>query len=228
MQFYCLMPILALIFKIRPAGLRRAIITAAALTAFIWQGAAHTWIVEMTILGHIQYFLVGSLAADLYLSNTLSGQRSTIFDLLGSFSVLTLFALPDWSRFAHPVLTLFIIIGALHGRFFRSLLSLPWMSAIGSMCYTTYLWHVFVMASLLKLTLRFLILKNFVLSIAFQAAIILPVMFFFSVLMFLAIEKPCMEPEWPTAFRNFIRSLLRRSPTSVAFTEAEQESSVNP
>lgn len=227
LQFYILMPVLALVFKIRQVGLRRTIMMAAAFTAFIWQGAVHTWIVDMTILGHIQYFLVGLLAADLYLSNTLSKLRSTTFDLLGSLSVVFLFALPD-SRSIHPTLTLFIIFGALNGRFFRNFLSLPWISAIGSMCYTIYLWHVFVMASILKVTLRLLVPKSFVLSIAIQAAIIVPALFVFSVVLFLAIEKPCMQPEWPTAFQNFLRGLLRKPQTHVAFPETGQESSVNP
>lgn len=220
-QFYILMPLLALVFKIRHAWLRRGLLALGALTSFSWQGAAHSWIVDMTILGSIQFFLVGLLAADIHQSGVLRRKRSTVWDVLGTLSVVTLFVLPGWWHIAAPVLTFLIVTAALNGSLFRNFLSLPWISAIGSMCYTIYLWHLFVIGAVLKISLKLLMAEKFLLSMVTQAAIVLPIIFFFSVVLFLAIEKPCMEPEWPTSLRNFLRDFLKGSPIPNSVAEME-------
>jgi peptidoglycan/LPS O-acetylase OafA/YrhL len=199
--------------------LRRSILIAAALTTFLWHGATQSWIVHTTILFHIQFFLVGLLAADLYQSGVFRKQRAVVWDVLGILAVGTLFALPDWWRIPSPALTLLIVLGALDGNLFSKFLSLPWISAIGSMCYTIYLWHVFVMAIVLKFTLKLMVVHNYLLTMAIQAAIILPIIFFFSVALFLAVEKPCMEPEWPNMLHSFLRDLWRKEAVSVAAAE---------
>lgn len=215
-QFYILMPLLALVFKIRRPGLRRGILIAAAIAVFVLQNATESWIVKLTILANLQFFLAGLLAADLYQSGTLRKQRGWTSDALGFFAAIALFALPGWWRLPGPAVTFLIITATLNSNLFRKTLSLPWISATGSMCYTIYLWHVFVMAAILKLTLRFVLPNHYVLSLITQVAIIVPAIFFFSVALFLALEKPCMQPEWPTQLRDFIRRTLKRSPASVS------------
>jgi peptidoglycan/LPS O-acetylase OafA/YrhL len=84
-----------------------------------------------------------------------------------------------------------------------------------------YRWHVFVMAIGLKFTLKLMIVRSYLLTMAIQAAIILPIIFFFSVTLFLAVEKPCMEPEWPNMLRSFLRDLWRKEAVSVAAVEIE-------
>jgi peptidoglycan/LPS O-acetylase OafA/YrhL len=218
-QFYILMPLLALIFKIRSPGVRRSILTGVSATSFLWQNATGIWIVSDTILAQVQFFLVGLLAADLYQSGVMRRVHGTwTWDAMGIMSVLILFLVPAWmstlawiSTLA-PLLIFFIMAGALKGKSFRGFLSLPWIATIGGMCYSIYLWHVFVMAIVLKLTFRFLIPDNYLLSMTTQSLLIVPVILLFSMAMFLAIEKPCMEPEWPTALRSYLRNpfMLRR------------------
>jgi hypothetical protein len=70
------------------------------------------------------------------------------------------------------------------------------------------------LAIILKLTIKFVFLNSYLLSMATQTAIIAPAIFFFSIALFLTVEKPCMEPEWPTALRNFLRRSLSGSVAS--------------
>lgn len=220
-QFYVLMPLLALVFIIRNSWLRRGILIVAALTTFLWQGMTPGWIISNTILFNIQFFLVGLLAADLYHSNTFRKRRSAIWDCLGVGACVGLFALPDWWRIPAPVLTLVLILSALNGNLFSRFLSLPWISAVGGMCYTIYLWHVFVMAIALKFTLKFVVVHSYLLTMLTQAVIVVPAIFFSSVALFLLVEKPCMEPEWPSALRRFLRERWARPVIEVPAAETE-------
>ena len=67
-QFYCLAPLLALLFAIRAAPLRRgAIVALIAASAFVVTPSVDgRW--RLTLLAFLQFFLVGFLAADLYVT----------------------------------------------------------------------------------------------------------------------------------------------------------------
>lgn len=221
-QFYILMPLLALLFKIRNPWVRRGILIGVSATSFLWQNPGGTGLISVTILAQIQFFLAGMLAADLYQSGLMRRERiAWPWDLLGICAGATLFALPEWWRIPAPLLLLLVLAGALKGHSFRGFLSLPWVSSIGGMCYTIYLWHVFVMALLLKLTLHWLISSNYLLGMATQSLLLIPVIFFFCVAMFLLIEKPCMQPEWPAALRAYFKNLSRRTPVPVHAPETD-------
>ena len=67
-QFYCLAPLLATLYAIRQPRLRRAIIVSMfAMTAFVISPLTEgRW--ALTLAGFLQYFLVGFLVADLYVT----------------------------------------------------------------------------------------------------------------------------------------------------------------
>ena len=67
-QFYCLAPALALLYTVRRPGLRRGIIVAMfAVSAFVVAPLTEgRW--ALTLAGFLQYFLVGFLVADLYVT----------------------------------------------------------------------------------------------------------------------------------------------------------------
>lgn len=199
----------ALILKMTNPWVRRGIITAVPASAYFCQTAlASHWIVSWTLRGHIQFFLVRSLLAYLYQSGLLSRQPGARWGAIGSLAVVTLFTLAGWWRLATPLLTFGNLAGALRDKLFSRLPSLPWIAAIGGMCYKIYLWHVFVMAIVLKASIRLPIGGNFLLSLVIQTAILLSAVFFFSVVLFLAVEKPCMEPDWPAMALRYVRSAL--------------------
>ena len=70
-QFYCLAPLLAMVFRIRSKPARRAlliasILLAGALQMMYWDAPGR---VRLTILFAVQYFLTGLLMADVYLAD---------------------------------------------------------------------------------------------------------------------------------------------------------------
>jgi peptidoglycan/LPS O-acetylase OafA/YrhL len=207
-QFYLAMPLLATVFLIRSAALRRGLLAVLALTAFLWQSGSPSWVVGSTLLGSIQYFLIGLLLADLSYSADLRLRNRYAWDIAGSLALAAVFLLPSGWPIAAPVLLFLAVAGAMYGRVFRELLSLPWVCAIGGMCYTIYLWHMFIMAFVLKMTVHALLRHNYALGLATQVLVIVPAILFTSVLLFLMVEKPCMEPEWPSMLRQYLAGQL--------------------
>jgi len=68
-QFYLLVPLLVGVFRIPSAMVRRVVLAAVCLVLVILQVllAPVYPILHLTILGHLQYFLLGFLLADLFL-----------------------------------------------------------------------------------------------------------------------------------------------------------------
>ena len=69
-QFYLLAPLLALVFTIASVWLRRAFIIAAIAAMITVQvfDVSHDACLSLTLLNYIQFFLLGFLLADLYLT----------------------------------------------------------------------------------------------------------------------------------------------------------------
>ena len=89
-QFYCLAPLLTLIYNIPRAWLRRALLICAIATAtplqraFLsgWHGPANASVFNLSILAFIQFFLVGLLVADLYVDGWDQIPQTWWWDLL--------------------------------------------------------------------------------------------------------------------------------------------------
>ena len=211
-QFYVLMPLLARVFWIRSAWVRRGAMAAVALVLPLVQVGATSkvvdssnWVSTCTILGSLQFFLVGMLVADLYESGLVRQGLRWGWDVLGIGALLVWFGVGEhWAGMA-PVLALVILMTAFEGRLVRGVLARPWVAATGGMCYSIYLWHMFVMALCLKFSLRWMVADRFWFSLVSQAALVLPTIFGVSVLMFLLVEKPCMNPDWPRTLLGRVR-----------------------
>ena len=67
-QFYCLAPLLGLVYRIERAAVRRAIIVAMIGVAALVLTPLAEGRLRLTLLGFLQFFLVGFLVADLYLT----------------------------------------------------------------------------------------------------------------------------------------------------------------
>jgi peptidoglycan/LPS O-acetylase OafA/YrhL len=65
-QFYCLAPLLALLFVIRRAWLRRSVISGLLLLCAFVVAPTVNGRLSLSLIAFLQYFLVGFLAADLY------------------------------------------------------------------------------------------------------------------------------------------------------------------
>lgn len=216
-QFYILAPFLAMFFfKIRDHLLRRFILVAFIGTIMIVQqvtGVLHGDL-NLTILGHLQYFILGFLLADIFLVNWKSGiSKKPIFNWVGIGGfVLVIFS---WSwdfyflnRVMFCAALLLVTYSAFRSTWLNRFLTLPWITAIGGMCYTIYLVHLPIIEFLIKYTKAVSFTNLFIVNFAIQFLIIVPVIFVVSVTYYLLIEKPCMYKDWPQRFRNYVKMRL--------------------
>ncbi len=91
--------------------------------------------------------------------------------------------------------------GALRGVLLRRFFSNAWIATIGGMCYSIYLMHFQMIAVFFKWTRRCIVpnfdfLTNYAIQLLVTA---LPVMVI-SLASYLLIERPCMDPNWPSKF----------------------------
>ena len=159
-QFYLLMPVLAMAYRIGSPATRRTLLAAGVLglsAASVWLAPQLPLGVQNLVIFHLPYFLVGLLLADLHVTRWKSADRTRARAMDG----LALLAVPAiFAATVDPLLLLlapwFVFLAfaaALRGRAFRAALSNRWVVVIGGMCYTIYLYHFTVIKGLSRATL---------------------------------------------------------------------------
>ena len=227
-QFYCLAPLLALIYRIPKAWLRRALLISliAGATplqrAFLpgWHGAQNAGAFNLSILAAIQFFLVGLLIADLYVDGWKRIPQTWRWDVLCIPLWLLMFWLqPHAFRFLGPLILPIVFVGAFKGSVMPKILRLPIVSTVGGMCYSIYLTHrttIFVLQLLLsRLHLPF---RTW---LAVSLLLVAPASIAVGAIYFLLIERPCMDPRWPLKLIARFRSGPRNRPPADASRELE-------
>jgi peptidoglycan/LPS O-acetylase OafA/YrhL len=224
-QFYLLAPLLAGLFAIRPPSLRRAVIVAIALaaTALQWAYVVPGMRSYLTILRFLQFFLVGYLLADVYLSSDPDAPRSFAWDLVSVAGWPLLFWM--WSErgpmlpglpapresllaaLAFPVLAFFLYRAAFRGRITNVLITNPWVATIGGMCYSIYLLHNPALGMILSATRGIAPFHSYAPDLLLQLAIAAPLVLVPSAVFFALIEKPCMHKDWPRRLVTWVQSL---------------------
>lgn len=220
-QFYLLVPLLTLVFLVRNRWLRRALLGAAsiALPATLHYflagkitGASPFW---ATIGWLLQYFLAGMLLSDIYVTEIPAWRASWLWDVIsGAAWYVLLFT--EHSRF-HPLESLLIAVaflGAFRGVLLHRLFTIEWLAIVGGMCYSIYLWHFFVIALIFKVSRRVLVTHDLLNNFLVQSVLILPCILAVSVLYFILIERPCMDPTWPQKLWTAVSGHSRRSRVS--------------
>jgi peptidoglycan/LPS O-acetylase OafA/YrhL len=227
-QFYLLVPLLAGVFTIRDhrsrRGLLAAVIAASVLLSWRFVTPAHArayW----SILRFLHFFLLGFLLADVYLVNW-GGKpaRSHGWDLVSLLGWPALFAV--WGRFDggyvgeasfvsavfFPLATFLLYLAAFRGRLTNALITNRWLTTIGGMCYTIYLFHNPLLGMILGLTGRLAPTGSYALNVLAQAAVAVPAMLVPCGIYFLAVEKPCMRKDWPRRLLDRLRAGVLATP----------------
>ena len=222
-QFYILAPFLAaLFFKAKNTTVRRLIMIGSIVAILVMQQAFLLYMkpYKFTIIGNLHLFLAGFLLADVYLTDWKKGiKHSRIWD------GILLLALPlpffvwrhdffNWMVF--PFLLLLVIIGIFRGVYFNRFFTNKWITSIGGMCYTIYLIHLPLAELVIRITRNWTVGENFAVNLLFQLAIYLPIVYGLSVLVFLFVEKPCMDKNWPAKLQQNVRKGLYK--LKVAFS----------
>lgn len=201
-QFYILAPLLSLLFRIGEAWLRRTVFLLSIALVGVLQMVLHVGATlgGLTILFYLQYFLAGMLLTDLYLTVRPKVQTHWAWDIVsfGGWPIVFLVSRDFlWFHAILPFLIMLLYIAAFQGALFRNFFSNLWIATIGGMCYSIYLWHFFVIGVFFKFTRHMVVFEDFLLNLLVQIlALGIPIAVV-SVIAFVAIERPCMDPAWP-------------------------------
>lgn len=202
-QFYIAAPLFMQLYRVRGAWLRRALMAA----IIVGIGFAQFFFVvsergSLSILFYAQFFLMGLLLADLYIVDGERIRPSLIWDAAGIVGLCFTFEMTRTITNTHiimPWTMMLLCFGALRGRLLHFFFANPWIATIGGMCYSIYLMHLQMIAVLFKAT-RHLIgahldfLANFGIQLLVTG---LPVLLI-SLIFYLLVERPCMDPNWPS------------------------------
>ena len=219
-QFYLLMPLLAYVFAIRPAWLRRAIMLAVALLVPLRQPFLLPAL-EMYNDGHLlnfmQYFLFGMLLADIWVVVWLNAPPKlnprwfSPADVVSAAALAALLWLPRGHGHLEVLVQAPIIfvmyLSMFHSVWIRRLLRVKVLTVIGGMCYSIYLIHNLVISALGACLGRFLP-QSFPVAIALCILVMFPMVLIVSAIYFRLIERPCMRKDWPQRLRRLIGSRM--------------------
>lgn len=211
-QFYLLMPLVAIVLILGPFG--RRLILAATATVFslnsLWLPAS----CPKSILQYAQFFLVGILLCDYWTTKWRGQRRSWLADVPGVVS----WPLFIWVNTKHPgviadvtnpwVMAMFFW-SALRGIGHANALSFGAIPLIGGMCYSIYLIHGRPIALLVHgLLARLELAGSFTADYAIVFAVCVPAVLLASGIFYLLVERPCMNPSWPQDLRLYLRRVI--------------------
>lgn len=218
-QFYILAPLLAwLFFSIANKTKRRIINIVAILLIMVAQQyfKFYTNPYNLTILGHLHYFLVGFMLSDIYVCDWSQIKKSRWFDIVAMAALAVVLTSWSWD-FEFPLrITFLVSLFVLFYAIFKSVkvnsfFSNSWITAIGGMCYTIYLIHLPMEEALVRLTKNIHITDYFSVNLLIQILIALPIILTVSSFMFLLFEKPFMDKDWPANFSASVKGVFQRS-----------------
>jgi peptidoglycan/LPS O-acetylase OafA/YrhL len=202
-QFYLLVPFMTRLFAISDRRVRRAFVIFLVLLAIAARVLIlnHHSRLQLSILGYLQFFLIGFLLADIFVADWKGlPQKSFLWDAVAVLGwPLLLYGL-RWPFFTHwifPALLFVLYCAAFRGRITQLFFSNSWITAIGGMCYSIYLLHYEVISGVARFT-RYLgtSLPNSI-YLLLQFTVVGAAVVGVCGSYFVVIEKPCMMRGWP-------------------------------
>lgn len=202
-QFYLLVPLLTLFFAIKNRTVRRSSIAILVLAALSAQSLFlhHSPRASLSILAYLQFFLVGFLLADVFLTSWGEAPRRNLaWDLVALAGWPLLFVILHSQTLAHwlfPAWVFLLYCAAFRGRLVNHLFSNRWITAIGGMCYSIYLLHYEVISAVGRLTRRLGEAAPYWIYFSLQLVLVGSAIVAVCGVYFVIIEKPCMRRDWP-------------------------------
>jgi peptidoglycan/LPS O-acetylase OafA/YrhL len=162
---------------------------------------SHHHPLQLSLLAYAQYFLVGLILAEFYLSRSNRRPNYWPWDCVSLAGWPLLLALlvrgGDFVPWVAPWLILLLYIAAFQGPITNRVLSNPWITTIGGMCYSIYLLHGYTINTLSTVTHGVSPNSLFPVRLLIQFLLITPVALVIAGLYFRFVERPCMNPDWP-------------------------------
>lgn len=213
-HFYLIAPLLFLLLKL-PETSRRIALTAM-IILLPWVQASYQTPVYY-LFHYVQYFLAGILLADLYLKRPAVNSESWVVTVAGGLLFAGVIGFPHvrthfiaeqeevYYAMAFPVLILVFYYVVLTNPFWKAVFSIRWVSLIGGMCYSIYLLHQPILTAVMKVLLRYQFSESYAVEMLIKTLLCVPPVLIGSAVFFLLIEKPCMDPAWPSKLWRRLR-----------------------
>jgi peptidoglycan/LPS O-acetylase OafA/YrhL len=203
-QFYLLVPAIAVLFAIGDVRWRRGAIIGLILLAVVVRAtliSAATPRLDLSIVGQLQYFLVGFLVADLYVCRdwrVSPGRRVWDWVSLVGWPALAIL----WTRSAaktwlFPAFAFLLCCAALRGPQSRRVFSNTWLVTVGGMCYTIYLFHYLLISFVGSRALKAPAGSDYAVAYLLEFLLVTPAVLIACSAFFVLVERPCMQPDWP-------------------------------
>lgn len=204
-QFYILAPLLASVFAIASASIRRAVLIAMVLLSTgVSEFASGQPPLQLSLLAFAQYFLAGFLLAEFYLAGArrASGWLWDLISIAGWSLLLALLvmggAIITWVA---PWLILLLYVAAFQGSVIHRFVTNPWITTIGGMCYSIYLVHNYAIAALGMITESVSPAAPFTSRLLIQFLLMSPIVLVIGALYFRFVERPFMRTDWAESLR---------------------------
>ena len=217
-QFYILAPFLAyFFFFIKQKNIRRVVNVVLIILLVLIQQYLKLYLnpYSFSILGHLHYFLLGFILADLYLTDWVEIKKSSWYDMVAILALVSLIYSWSWSyelssRFAVLISLLVFFIAVFKSHKVNQFVSNRWVMSIGGMCYTIYLIHLPFSEFFIRLTKNISIGENYSVNLLIQLLLFIPIVLALSSVFFLMFEKPFMDKNWPDKFSQKVFSVFKK------------------
>jgi len=209
-QFYILVPLITLLFTINSRIVKRITLLLLLIAFPVVDNILQIHVLSLLRFG--QYFVVGILVADIYLSHKTLPVNRSLLDIAGILSVILIFVFQFYRMFNFVPIVLFIVfISVLYGNRMKMAFSNQIVSIIGGMCYITYLIHYSLVTGLVKFFPVISFGYGYWVDFIFYGLLIIPLVIVISGFAFLYLEKPFMKHDWPHTFKSFVMSGFRKT-----------------
>lgn len=188
-QFYILAPIFALVFK-SDKILRRIILF---VFIFFWKYINFINFEFRNLLDYLPFFLVGFLAADLYLEYKDVIKKSIIIDFLCISSIILIFIYPNGEFLLFASLILLVLSSK--SLYLIKFLEKKFIYIVGGMCYSIYMLHqklIYLVSAIFPKTF----FVNYWIDFSLKLFVITLIVLFVSSVFFIFIERPTMKKDW--------------------------------
>lgn len=204
-QFYIFAPLMAYIFSVRSLSIRRLSIFLIAILFIFINHFNFSPFSFVSLVNYFQYFLVGFLLVDLYVSDSTLLPKTKFDYLIGLFFFLIIWLFDDGDfksnlqKFTWELIQLISIFFLYYYILFHkifSFLSFKLITNIGGMCYSIYLLHYPIISMFGNPILKYSFSKLDFVNVAIYSIILILLVISISAIFFLLVERPCMDKDW--------------------------------
>jgi peptidoglycan/LPS O-acetylase OafA/YrhL len=213
-QFYVLAPLFAGVFRL-PRGACRALLIAIVVAGSVldaaWPGPPR-W--RLTLGPFLHWFAAGFLLADVQAGRAgVAPRPSWRWELTGLLAWAALVPLRLEGALyplLYPAVATVAIVAVLHGGRLGAIFRRPWVTTVGGMCYTIYLWHPVIIENAGRLTIAHPLLASPAAERLVQVLGLAALAVVASIPAFLLFEKPFMFRDWPSRWGRDPKSVWLR------------------